>query len=151
MNYHAPDKNARFFVNFSPHGFLDRFGGFGEAGEGGEPVWWPALLSAEEEAVAFRVDDGHDDGGIRAREGEVGDALSGCAEGAVGVVFPGDVFWRAGAFEAPVYGEGGLAAAGAEGVAGVPVEELAGFGVCGGFIVRYISIAVRGPSTKDER
>lgn len=92
---------------------------------------------------------GDDDGGVGAGEGEVGDALAGCAGGPgldvwfgglgggyLGRVWQvGDVVWGAGAFEAAVDGDGWVAALGAEGVAEVPVEELAGFGVDGGWEV----------------
>jgi hypothetical protein len=43
-----------------------------------------------------------------------------------------NVFGRAGALEARVDGECLVTARGAEGVAGVPVEEVAGFGIDGG-------------------
>lgn len=51
----------------------------------------------------------------------------------------GDVFGRAGALEAGVDRECFIAAAGAEGVARVPVEEVARFGVDGSWRVLLVS------------
>jgi hypothetical protein len=49
----AVDENPRefhagFFPNFAADGVFYALGGFDEAREGGEPVWWPAFLTAEE-------------------------------------------------------------------------------------------------------
>ena len=111
MDDDAADEDAGFLVDFAPDGFFDGLGGFGEAGEGGEPVGGPALLAAEEEFISLGVHYGHDDGGVGAGEAEVADSRPGGAGGAVEGV--GDVLWWACAFEARVDGEGGLAAGGA--------------------------------------
>ena len=102
-------------------------------------------MAAEEDAGGGVVNDGHDDGGVGAGKGEVGDAFAG---GAVGAVFCGrglggggangcgqrcEIFGGASTFCARVDGERWLAALRAERVADVPVEEGPGLGVDGGF------------------
>lgn len=83
--------------------------------------------------------DGHDYGGIGAREGEVGDTFAGHAVGsfagcvedrcrALGGWERCEVGGRADSFGSCVDGEGGLATASAEGVSCVPVDE--GAGLC---------------------
>lgn len=133
--------DTSFFPDFSTSGFFNGLCGFAEAGEGRVPVFWETLAAAEEKFVACVVDDGDDDGGVCAGETEVGDAFSGCAGWAVdtggGGVGGGEggggkcrgVCGWTGALEAAVYRQGGVTALSAEGVAHVPVEELAGFGV----------------------
>lgn len=81
----------------------------------------------------------HDYCGVGAGEGEVRDyAASGA--GASGGSARGEVGGGTDAFGACVDGERGLAAAGAEGVAGVPVEEGAGLGKDGGWVVLVGSV-----------
>lgn len=95
----------------------------------------PALLAAEQDALAVGGYDSHDYCWVGAWETEVRDAGAGGTGGAFACIGDGcgDVFGGTGAFEAGVDGEGFVAAGGAEGVARVPVEEVPGFGVDGGW------------------
>lgn len=142
MDDDAAEPHPGFLPHLAAHGLLDGFGRLDEAGQGAVPVGGPALLPAEEHAVAVGRHDGHDDGGVRAREAQVRHALAGGAVGARGGgdgdgaadagLEQAEVGGWAGALGAGVDGEGRLAARGAEGVACVPVEEGACLGVGGG-------------------
>lgn len=59
MDYDAAEEDAGFFPDFAAHGFFDAFGRFAEAGEGGVPVGWPALLAAKEDSFRVVAYDGH--------------------------------------------------------------------------------------------
>lgn len=111
----AAEQDAGLFPHFAADGFLGAFGRFDEAGEGGVPAWRPALLAPDQDAARVGGDDGHDDGGIRAREREVRDAVSGGAGRAIGLMGGGNggadgaaeggkVFGRARPFHAAVDG-----------------------------------------------
>lgn len=154
MDDDATELDARLLPDLAPHRLLDRLGGLAEAGERGVPVRRPLVLPAEQDLGGVGGDDRHDDGGVGAREGQVRDALAGGAGRPVGgrgrgrgaadgggEFRAGGILGGTGAFEAGVDGEGWGAALGAEGVAGVPVEELARFGVDGGW--RWFSTSDR--------
>lgn len=145
MNDDSADVNAGFLVHLSSHSLLDTLSRLRKPSKRRIPVWRPAPLTSEKDLVARVVHDGHDDGRIGAREADVGNSstrgagrtfrgIDGCGvgggQGCCG--FTGEICGRTGAFESSVYGHGWLAALGAERVASVPVEELAGFGVDGG-------------------
>ena len=135
MDDYSPEIHTGFFPDFAAHGFFDALSGFQEASERAVPVFRPSLLAAEQDAFSVGADDGHDNGRVGAREAQVGDAGARCAGRAVaGVDLARDVFGRAGAFEASVDGERAVPAGGAEGVSRVPVQQVAGFGVDGGWI-----------------
>ena len=143
MDYNAAGSNARLFPYLSADCFLDAFGRFDEAGQGGVPIWGPALLATQEDAAGIRRYNRHNDGGICAGEGQVGNAMSsstwrafcGCGgfSGADGSSERSHVLGGTGAFSAGVDGESGLTALTAEGIASVPVEEGTGLRVNGGF------------------
>jgi hypothetical protein len=137
-----------FFPDFAAHGFFDRLGGFEEAGECAVPVLRPSLLAAEQDLLAVGGHDGHDDGGIGTGKAQVRDA---CARGtgrAVASVCDrgSDVLGGACAFETGVYGKGFVTAGSAEGVTGVPVKEVASFGVDGSYVV---AISISPPCILD--
>jgi len=68
VNNHTARGDAGFLPDFATDGLLDGFGGLDKAGEGRVPVRRPAFLAAEQDAVGVVTDDGHDDGGVGARE-----------------------------------------------------------------------------------
>ena len=65
------------------------------------------------------------------------------------VDFRRDVFGWAGALETSVYGKRLVAARGAEGVSGVPVEEVTGFGVDGSCKMLVTMILETGIAWRD--
>jgi len=133
MDDDAADVDPGLLPHLAPHGLLDALGGLEEARECAVPERGPPLLAAQQQLRAARGDDGHDDGWVGAREGDVRDSRAGCAGGSGwGPERGREVDGWAGSLEAGVYGEGWLPAGGAEGVACVPVEEVARGGVDGG-------------------
>ena len=149
MNDDAAERHARFLPYFAPHGFFHGLGRFDESSQCAEPVRGPAFLAAEQDACGGGGDDGHDDGGVGAWEGEVGDTFAGGAGRARDRRQGGGGRGRrrrrrrrkgsrhvrggTGAFHAGVDGEGGVTALGAKGVTRVPIQQRAGLGEDGGF------------------
>ena len=145
MHHHAPEPHPGFLPHLAADGLFDRFAGLDEPGQGAVPVGRPLFLAPEEDVRGGGGEDGHDDGGVRAREREVrypgAGGAGGAGTGCGGVVGDGagggggeegEVCGRAGAFRAGVDGQGGVPALRAEWIAGVPVEEGARLGVDGG-------------------
>lgn len=130
----AADLDARLLPDLAPDALLEGLARLEEAGEGAVEMGRVARLAAEEDPLAVRGDDGGDHGGVRPGEADVGDTVAGWAvvEGD-GLLCPLQVRGRAHALVAGVDGEVGVAAAGAEAVAGVPVDHGSGLGVHGGF------------------
>lgn len=108
------------------------------------PLGRPAALATEQDALAVGRNDGDNHGRIGAREAHVGDAVARGTVGAGrGLGAPGEICGRADSLVAGLDGEVEVAAAGAEAVADVPVDERAGLGEDGGWFMR---LAVRTAS-----
>ena len=72
MDEHAGQNDAALLPDFTAHGVFDAFGRFDESRERREPIWWPPLLATQEESFAVVAENGDNDGGVGAREGQIG-------------------------------------------------------------------------------
>lgn len=137
MNDNSRKCHARFFPHFAPDCIFDRLCGLDESGQSRVPVWREALGAAEEDPLRIAGDNGDDDGGVCAWEGEVGQSGTGGTGGLVGgfaLGLSGCIGGWAGALCARVYGNCTAAAGAAEAVARVPVNEGTSLGIYSGCI-----------------
>lgn len=144
MNHHPPHRHPSLLPYLPAYRLFNPLRRLAKPGQRGIPILRPSLLPSKHNPLPIRRHNSHDHRGVRARETQVGYARSGDAVGARGGWFGrggaadgaaghvGGVGGGAHPFAACVDGDCGLAAGGAEGVAGVPVEEGAGLGVDGG-------------------
>lgn len=129
MDDDAADPDASLLPDLAAHRVLDGLAGLDEAGQGAVPVGRPAALATQQHALAVGRDDGDNHGGISAWEAHVGDAVARVTVGAgLGLGAAGQVRGRADALVARLDGEVDVATAGAEAVAGIPVDKGAGLG-----------------------
>lgn len=132
MDEHARQDDAALLPDFAAYGVFNALGGFDEARECREPIWWPPLLAAEKEPFAVVAEDRYDDGGVGSGKCQVGQG------GACRAFFTFDggfglVFWWADSLASGVHGEGLVSAGTAESVAVVPVEVMSSLGILGGW------------------